>query len=324
MSSPQTEPPKNNPKPRQGRSPGFPFLSLDKALERADQFRIAEGGRPKHYAPLASAAKAWSLGSKTGPFLQTVAALGQYELVDFQGGGENRTVRLTETALNILLDKQPISPERDNLIQKIALAPRIHSELWQKWKDGLPSNATLETYLIRDRGFTESGAKDLITQYKATISFAKLGQPAIMSSIDVPIDEKLSAQPPLIEVGDFVQVEINGAFQFEVPKRVKAVMEHEGQPWIFVDGSQTGIPMSQATLETKGVAHTATPPILPVDVKENLIAAGEREWLRGPLAKDVNYRLIVSGDIGPREIGKLIKLLTAQKAVLSDDDDDEG
>jgi len=33
--------------------------------------------------------------------------------------------------------------------------------------------------------------------------------------------------------------------------------------------------------------------------------------------------LIVSGDIGPKEIGKLIKLLDAQREVLSDDDDEE-
>lgn len=48
---------------------------------------------------------------------------------------------------------------------------------------------------------------------------------------------------------------------------------------------------------------------------------GEREWLRGPLSKQVSYRLVVSGDMGSREIGKLIKLLEAQKAVLEDDDD---
>jgi hypothetical protein len=31
---------------------------------------------------------------------------------------------------------------------------------------------------------------------------------------------------------------------------------------------------------------------------------------------------VVSGDLGPKEIGKLIKLLEAQKAVLSDDDEE--
>jgi hypothetical protein len=53
----------------------------------------------------------------------------------------------------------------------------------------------------------------------------------------------------------------------------------------------------------------------------SLIDSGEREWLRGPLSRDASYRLIVAGDMGPREIGKLIKLLEAQKAVLDDEDD---
>ena len=51
------------------------------------------------------------------------------------------------------------------------------------------------------------------------------------------------------------------------------------------------------------------------------LSSGEREWIRGPLSRGTSYRLIVSGDLGPREIGKLITLLKAQQAVLSDDED---
>lgn len=54
-----------------------------------------------------------------------------------------------------------------------------------------------------------------------------------------------------------------------------------------------------------------------------IIVSSEREWLRGPLSRDVGYRLIVSGDMGAKELGKLIKLLEAQKAVLDDDDEGE-
>lgn len=48
---------------------------------------------------------------------------------------------------------------------------------------------------------------------------------------------------------------------------------------------------------------------------------GEHEWLRGPLSREVGYRILVAGSMGPKEIGKLIKILEAQKAVLDDDDD---
>lgn len=59
----------------------------------------------------------------------------------------------------------------------------------------------------------------------------------------------------------------------------------------------------------------------PMTMLTQMIEADEREWLRGPLSRDSSYRLIVAGDMGPREIGKLIKLLEAQKAVLDDEDD---
>ena len=164
-------------KPRQGRSPAFPFISLRKALERAEAFRIAEGGRPKHYSPRAAIAAAWEMGEKTGPTKQTIAALGHYGLFEFEGSGDNRKARLTETALRILLDKQPDSSDRDVLIRAAALTPHFHAELWNKWQSNLPSDMTLQTYLILERGFSESGAKDLIVEYKDTLAFAKIGQP---------------------------------------------------------------------------------------------------------------------------------------------------
>ena len=54
------------------------------------------------------------------------------------------------------------------------------------------------------------------------------------------------------------------------------------------------------------------------------IPKSEREWLRGLLSRGVGYRLVVSGELGPREIGKLIKLLQAHQAVLEDDGDGDG
>ncbi len=313
-------------KARQGRSPAFPFVPLGTALGRAELFRVAEGGRPRHYSPLASAAAAWSMGSKTGNFLQTVAALGHFELFEFQGGGDNRAVRLTETALRILLDKQPISPERDALVSQIALAPRIHAELWQRWEVALPSNATIETYLVRDRSFSETGARDLISEYKETIAFAKLGQPAIIPPVN---DGEVKADPANqeIEVGDLIQVEIDGSLALEKPDRVRAVQEHEGRRWVFVETSETGIPMDQTVLIEKGTGEIKPPvvaPTLPLkaaDATHVPVAAGEKEWLRGPLSREASYRLIVSGELGPKEIGKLIKVLQAQQAVLSDDEE---
>jgi hypothetical protein len=50
--------------------------------------------------------------------------------------------------------------------------------------------------------------------------------------------------------------------------------------------------------------------------------AGETEWMRNLLGRETKVRLLVTGDMGPREIGRLIKLLEAQRAVLTDEDED--
>ena len=47
----------------------------------------------------------------------------------------------------------------------------------------------------------------------------------------------------------------------------------------------------------------------------------ERELTKGILAKDASFRLIVSGNIGVKEIERLIKKLELDKEILADLDD---
>ena len=44
----------------------------------------------------------------------------------------------------------------------------------------------------------------------------------------------------------------------------------------------------------------------------------EQEWLHGHLTANVSFRLLLKGRIGPKELGKLIVLLQAQKQVLEE------
>ena len=84
---------------------------------------------------------------------------------------------------------------------------------------------------------------------------------------------------------------------------------------MFVEGSDSGLPMNQIIVESKGSGSTLVPPML-----KEISVASEREWIRGPLSKETWYRIIVSGDLGPKEIGKMIRLLEAQRDILSDDE----
>lgn len=177
------------------------------------------------------------------------------------------------------------------------------------WGSDRPADGACMDNLIQNHGFSDSGARDFLKVYDATISFAKLSDSDKVPPGNNNSDENGTDDPP-------------PPVAAKKPKRVRAVQDHDGRKWAFVEGSETGIPMEQVRIEQKGGGKPSNaPPTLPEERADRL-PVGEREWLRGPLSRETSYRLIVTGDLGPKEIGKLIKLLTALKAVLSDEDDD--
>ena len=159
------------------------------------------------------------------------------------------------------------------------------------------SDPTLETYLVRDRGFSDNGAQDLIAEYKATIAFAKLGHPDTLSN-DTGASNECGLSSGKNAVNDTRQWRIRGGSDVSHPAE-KHVSQLSSGP------VATDAPSSlRLQNEIFGV---------------NFAEKNEREWLRGPLSKETSYRLLVTGSLGPKEIGKLIILLEAQKSVLSDD-----
>ena len=91
---------------------------------------------------------------------------------------------------------------------------------------------------------------------------------------DVPVtipEPKLDELPKTPEIGDLVQVVIDGALQLEKPKRVRAIKEHEGLSWVFVEDHEAGVPMNQVEIVEKGTLSAgsgAQPPILPLPPKD--------------------------------------------------------
>jgi hypothetical protein len=171
MANMEAEQPQDDINMREGRSPGFPFLNLQQALERARALRKAsKGGEVR----LSTAGSVWELGLKSSALRQTAAALKHYGLIDYLGSGEDRKVKLTDTANRIILDERPESPDRDSLIKKVALTPKLHAELWKKWGADLPPDVEMRSELILERGFSQAGALDAVAIYKGTLAFAKL------------------------------------------------------------------------------------------------------------------------------------------------------
>lgn len=68
-------------------------------------------------------------------------------------------------------------------------------------------------------------------------------------------------------VGDLIQWEADGVLCLPNAARVRAVRPHEGKEWVFVEGSETGIPMEQVIVEQKGQegSKVTNPPTLPLE-----------------------------------------------------------
>lgn len=106
--------------------------------------------------------------------------------------------------------------------------------------------------------------------------------------------------------------------QFAEPRRVRAIEQHGGDDWVFVEGSDAGIPMEEVIVEARvanPVESGRSIPILPEEPKAH------QEKFEGRLSRNTTYQLLISGDLGPKEIGNLIKVLQTHKEVLSDDEE---
>lgn len=152
-----------------GRSPAYPSINLETAIQRARQLYDKER---QHPTPVTTIASYWNYKSLNGPAAQTIAALKKYGLLDDEDAGPSRKARLSALADIILV--HPDEARRKAAIQEAALRPAIHQEMWEKYHQNLPSDRNLQWELTHDRGFTETGASEFIPVYKATIAFAHL------------------------------------------------------------------------------------------------------------------------------------------------------
>lgn len=151
------------------RSPSFPSIDLKAAIERARTFYQHEKRLP---ANVAVAAKHWGYSPQSSGGKLVLAALLSFGLMEDKGSGDQRQVKLTDLALRILLDERPGSLERREALQRAAFMPKIHSELFTKWSESLPSDPNLRHYLLIDKKFNENSVEDFIKELRSTADFA--------------------------------------------------------------------------------------------------------------------------------------------------------
>jgi hypothetical protein len=158
------------------RSPNFPSINLQKALDKAKELDEAY---KRAEVPMAVVHEKLGLKRFSGVAIQATAALKAYGLIDINGDGDKRTVKLTERAMKILGGH----PDQDKLLKDAALNPDIYKRILARYQsEGLPTDEALSTYLQWDCNFNPKSIKGFIADFRNTIDFAKITITDIISS----------------------------------------------------------------------------------------------------------------------------------------------
>jgi hypothetical protein len=256
----------------------FPFITLEKAIDRARELRKNAGD---HAAPIAELPTIWKYAQNSSGWKQTLSALKYYGLITDSGTKHQRSVRLTDDARRFFLDER--SEVQQDFLRQFALAPRAFSTLWKEWKTAPPAaDNVARTTLKLKFGYAENAAPEVLRIYKENLAFAKLTGARDDSPVPPAFDSGGGSELPLsppeppaptVKVGDYVQWTSNGQEQFPTPKRVNAVSDDGSFAQVF--GSMTGIRTSELTVVDAPKAPPPSPSVAP-EGDLNVLLRGNR------------------------------------------------
>ena len=153
------------------RGPAVPTINLEKSLVLMRKIWEQE---KRNAAPVPSILTHWGYKQKSSGGFVAIASLKRFALLDEQGSNEKRTLKLSSLALDLLKNESTDLIEYQRLLKTAALNPKFHRDMWSKYGTEMPSDQTIESYLVFDKHFSELTAKQFIREYKDTIAFAKL------------------------------------------------------------------------------------------------------------------------------------------------------
>jgi hypothetical protein len=226
------------------RSPNFPRHDLEDAIKKARTLYEKEG---RNAAPRDVVLKHWGYSAKSSSGMVALGAVRAFGLLE----GRGDSLKLSSLALDIITDERPASAAREAAIKRAAMLPKVHKDVWDQFDGSLPSDENLKFYLVRERGFTDAGAKDFIAQLRATLAFAQKQSGGSLSSEE---SEKGKENHRITE-GDWVQWSSQGVDMFREGAKLVTAINDEG--FAFVEGEKTGLPV--------GDLRVVDPPKPPTD-----------------------------------------------------------
>ncbi len=296
------------------RSPSYPSMSLREAVDAVGKI---ESSYRSSAVDRTVAAKLIGYSSLSGPANKALAALAAYGLLERAGKGE---ARVTERARAIL----HASNEAERKANLIAAAsePDLFRELRERFAGiAIPPESGVVTCLNR-QGFNPTAIGPAAKAFLQTMSqLEELGgseshgpKPLAGQESDASSDGDRSKFGGA-KVGDLIQWESNGALQFKKPLRVRLISE-DGN-WVAVEGSQTGIPMSEVIVERQSVGVSQPASFIFPEEKDEA-PPSEGTDLRFKVGKNIVIKVTSPSELGADELNRLVKLLQAQSLAISE------
>lgn len=156
------------PKKKAVRSPNYPSLSLGDALTKARSIYDAENRLPA--TPQVLLGHMGYDNPETGPAGRAFSALRQYGLITEPEPGR---WRVSDNCFRYF-ELPEASPERLSILREAGRSPALFKDLLGRYKDVLPSDASLRSDLVLEKGFNTNTVADFIKVFRATINLAKL------------------------------------------------------------------------------------------------------------------------------------------------------
>jgi len=245
-------------------SPSYVHIPIEKALVRAKQWFDADR---TNVIDRASAANHIGYSSLSGAADKMLGTLAQYGLAKSAGKGQ---VCMTPLAMDVFV---PDSEDgRRAALWEAGNSPPVFKMINDHFESP-PSESSLRNWLIR-ANFQDRAILPIMKSYFRTMDYLER-EKAIVSGGPSAAENAKEQEPEATEVpgganiGDSIQWERDGIFQLESPLRVRHVSSDGA--WVFVEGSETGIPMQETIVRARtDLAPPAfvPPPVLPLEPKK--------------------------------------------------------
>lgn len=166
------------------RSPNYPFISLKKAIERIEMLYKL------HYRTLVPdevACNAMGYSIKSSTARKLVPALSYYGLINIEGKKEKK-ISLSDLGFTII--KSPDPSEKELLIKRAALNPKIFKKIYEDHSERLPADRLLEYELEKTYKFSPKAIPNFMDVFKETFTFAKIYESGIIEEEDEKKEEE--------------------------------------------------------------------------------------------------------------------------------------